>query len=159
MSRLSSLGTFLESLWGVRDAMRDGRQLSDAPETLEQLRTSSHGAFGRLHELLPPKSEAQSWMSTEKGAMKVGLFGDFKIEGSSLRATSRSLGWRITAIDQTSGLEHEFYVREGVIYHVQFQSSPPWNHSTQFTVGGRVKRIMDSEKRAILRAVAGWSDE
>jgi hypothetical protein len=156
-SRLSSLGIFLEDLWQVRDAMRNGRPLGDAPRPLEQLRNSSHFTFRRRNEILPPKSEAHSLMSTENGAMKVGVFGNFRIEGSSLRATSRLLGWRITATDQTTGLQHDFYIREGRIYHVQFHSSPPWNHSTEFTVGGREKRIMDSEQRAILQAVADWS--
>jgi len=89
--------------------------------------------------------------------MKIGIFGNFKIEGSSLPASSRLLDWRITATDQTTGLEHHFFLREGQIYHVQFHSSPPWSHSTQFTVGGRVKRIMHSERRAILQAVLAWS--
>jgi hypothetical protein len=142
-SRLSGLRIFLEDLWRVRDAMRNGRP------PLEQLRTSKG--------VIPPKSEAQSLVSTEKGGMKVGAFGNFKIEGSSLRVSSRLLDWRVTATDQTTGLEHDFFVREGRIYHIQFYSSPPWNHSTQFTVGGRVKRIMGSEKRAILQAVAEWS--
>jgi hypothetical protein len=33
----------------------------------------------------------------------------------------------------------------------------PRDHSTQFMVGGRVKRITESEKRAVLAIVAGWS--
>jgi hypothetical protein len=35
--------------------------------------------------------------------------------------------------------------------------SPPWSHQTPFVVGGRVKRIMASEKQAIQQAVGGWS--
>jgi len=137
-TRLGSWGTFLGTLRRVL--------LRVSPGSLERLR----GAF-------PPKPEKHSWIPTEKRAMKVGVFGHFKVEGSSSRASSRLLDWRITATDQTTSLEHDFFIRDGQIYHVQFHSSPPWNHSTKFTVGVRVKRIMDSEKRAILQAIVGWS--
>jgi hypothetical protein len=90
--------------------------------------------------------------SVNNVSLKVGVFGDFKIA-----ATSMSTGWRVTTTDQNTCLQHEFFVDDGQIYHVQFQKSPPWSHETPFVVGGRVKRILSSEKRAVLQAVVGWS--
>jgi hypothetical protein len=96
-------------------------------------------------------------VSTEKKALLIGVVGNFEIEASSLSSGSRILGWRITSSDLTTGLRHEFYVSEGQIHHVQFQSSPPWDHASQFVVGGKVKRIMESERAAILRAVSEFT--
>jgi hypothetical protein len=96
-------------------------------------------------------------ISTEKKTLMIRVFGDFKIEATAVLNGSRILGWRITSNDQTTSLQHDFYVSEGQIHHVQFQSSPPWNQSSQFVVGGKVKRIMESEKRAILRAISDFN--
>jgi hypothetical protein len=90
--------------------------------------------------------------SVKNASLKVGVFGDFKIA-----ATAMSTGWRITTTDHNTGLQHEFFVDNGEIYHVQFQKSPPWSHETPFIVGVRVRRILSSERRAVLQAVAGWS--
>jgi len=92
----------------------------------------------------------------KNAALQVGIFGDFKIAATSM-PTGTGLGWRITTTNQNTGLQHDFFVDDGRIYHVQFQSSPPWSHQTSFVVGSRVKRIMASEKQAILQAVGGWS--
>jgi hypothetical protein len=72
-----------------------------------------------------PKTEAQSLISKDDRAVKIGVFGNFKIEGSSVGTSSRVLAWRATVTDETTGLRHEFYIRGGKIYHVQFYSSPP----------------------------------
>lgn len=93
----------------------------------------------------------------KKKALMVGVFGNFKIEATAVKSGSRILGWRITSNNQTTMLQHEFYVSARQIHHVQFQTSPPWNHSSQFVVGSKVKRILESEKRAILRAVSDFS--
>jgi hypothetical protein len=90
--------------------------------------------------------------------MQVGVFGDFKIAGTSM-PTATGLGWRITTTDQNTGLKHEFFVNQDQIYHVQSHSSPPWSHESPFVVGRRVKRILAAEKLAIQQAVAGWSQE
>jgi hypothetical protein len=92
---------------------------------------------------------AAQLISTEKPSHKIAVFEDFRIE-----VTGVLTGWRITSTDQATGIQHEFYVHDGEIHHVNLQSSPPWNHYTQFVIGRRVKRIMDSEKRAILQAVS-----
>jgi hypothetical protein len=98
------------------------------------------------------ENEAMQLRSVNKVSLKVGVFGDFRIA-----ATRMSTGWRITTTDQNTGLQHEFFVDDGQIYHVQFQKSPPWSHETPFVVGSRVKRILSSEKLAVLNAVVGWS--
>ena len=98
------------------------------------------------------ENEAVRLSSVKSASLNVGVFGDFKIV-----ATGMLTGWRITTTDQHTGLQHEFFVYDGQIYHVQFQKSPQWSHETPFVVGGRVKRIMAAEKLAIQQAVAGWS--
>jgi hypothetical protein len=132
--RLKSLGSLLEALWYVRDAMRKGRPLNDTSEILERLRASM-----------------------------AGVCGNFKVEATAVYNGSRLQGWRVTSHDRTTSLQHEFYVHEGLIRHVQFQSSPPWNHSSRYIVGGKVKQMLETEKRAILHTIssssAGVSDE
>jgi hypothetical protein len=73
----------------------------------------------------------------------ITAFGGFKIE-----ARGFSGGWRISSTDEETGIRREFYVHERVIYHMSL-----WNQSTEFVVGGRVNRIRDSERQAILQAV------
>jgi hypothetical protein len=161
--RLNSLAMFLGAVWRVRDAMRKGRPLNDASEILERLKVSlKRDNSGVSNAGYPnPKffagAEVPRVVSTEKKASMIGVFGNFKIEATPLLSGSRILGWRITTNDQTTSLRHEFYVSEGRIHHVQFQSSPPWNHSSQFVVGGKVRRIMEAEKRAILRAISNFN--
>jgi hypothetical protein len=89
----------------------------------------------------------------KKRALKVGVFN---IAATSV-STGTGLSWRIMTTDENTGVQHEFVVDEGKIYQVQFQKSPPWSHETPFVIGGRVKLILASEKRAIQRAVMGWS--
>jgi hypothetical protein len=100
--------------------------------------TSSPLSVEREAALLPPKKPSRSY-----------FYGKFVVE-----ATNLSSGWRITTIDPTTGVQHNFYVREGQIHHINFHASPPWNHSTPFVVGSRVRRITDSEVRAIRRAIS-----
>jgi hypothetical protein len=121
--RLGSLGLFLETLWQVQDAMRQGRPL--ASEILEKLKASM-----------------------------IGVFGNFKVEATPVRSGWRLLGWRVTTHDRTTSLQHHFYVHEGHIHHLQFQSSPPWDHSSHFVVGTKVKRLAEDEKRAILQIIS-----
>jgi len=160
--RLSSLGIFLEALWRVRDAMRNGRPLSDASEILERLKTSLKRDSSRVVNTGYPNlkflagAEVTRLTSTEKRAALVGVFGNFRIEATAVLNGAQILGWRITSNDQTTSLQHEFYVSEGQLHHVQFQSSPPWNHSSQFVVGSKVNRTMASEKWAILLAVSDF---
>jgi hypothetical protein len=92
-------------------------------------------------------------MQADGNAPRVRFFQDFRIEGTSLGDGS---SWRVTTIDETFGVKHEFFVHAGQIYHVQFHSPAPWSHLTRFVVGSRVKRIQASEKQAILAAIAGW---
>jgi hypothetical protein len=161
--RFSILGMFLEALWCVGDAARKGRLLSDASEILERLKapfnrhSSSVANAGYPNIKFFAREEVSRVVSTEKKASTIGGVENFKIEATPMLSGSRILGWRITSDDQTTGLRHEFYVSEGRIHHVQFQASPPWNHSSQFVVGSKVRRIMESEKRAILRAVSDFN--
>lgn len=124
MAGVRRLGLFFKALWLAHDAMHPGRPLSDA-----------------------------SGIELLKGSM-IGMSGNFKIEATAVPTGTQIPGWRITTHDQTTNLEHEFYVREGQIRHVQFQSSPPWDHSSQFVVGGKVNRISEAEKRAILQTIS-----
>jgi hypothetical protein len=160
--RLNSLGIFLEALWCVGDAVRKGRPLSDASKILERLKAPlnrhSSGIANTGYPALEfiPGVEVPRLIPTEKASM-LRVLGNFTIEATSVLNGSRILGWRITSKDETTCLQHEFYVSEGRIHHVQFQSSPPWNHSSQFVVGAEVRRIMESEKRAILRAISDFN--
>jgi hypothetical protein len=79
---------------------------------------------------------------------KVFFFGKFVVESTGL-----SNGWRVTTTDTTTGVQRNFYVHSGQIHHINFHAPAPWNHSTPFVVGRRVKRITDSEMRAIRRAI------
>jgi hypothetical protein len=150
--RLTNLG---KSPKPLREAMRNARPLIDASRTFHQLqaflkkRTSKVSISGALNKRPSPQLEAAQLISTEKPSHKIAVFEDFRIE-----VTGVLTGWRITSTDQATGIQHEFYVHDGEIHHVNLQSSPPWNHYTQFVIGRRVKRIMDSEKRAILQAVS-----
>jgi hypothetical protein len=74
---------------------------------------------------------------------------EFRVEATSIHSSD----WRVTTTHRGTGLRHEYYVRQGQIYHVQFMSSPPWTHSSQFIVGTKVRRIADSEKHAVLAAI------
>jgi len=157
VGRLYALGFCMEALWRIRGAMRSGKPIHDAPSTVEEFRASlskirlgSHTP-GATRPNLSPDRETPQMILRGARSVNVGIWGDFKIEGT--RAGS---GWRITTLNQDTGLEHEFYVQEGQIYHVQFHSPPPWSHSTGFIVGSRVRRILHLEKQAILHAVAGW---
>jgi hypothetical protein len=162
-TRIDRWQILLEAIWRIREAMRTGRPLVDGHETLELLKTFRKRTLVRasVSDSLDTLSLLERWrarrlMSVKKATPKVGVFGDFKIAATGM-PTGTGLGWRITTTDQNTGLQHECFVNHGQIYHVQFQSSPPSSHQTPFVVGGRVKRIMASEKRAILQAVVGWS--
>jgi hypothetical protein len=139
----------------LREAMRNAQPPSDASRTFHQLkaflekRTSKVSISGALNKRPSPQLEAAQSISAEKPSRKIAVFEDFRIE-----VTGVLTGWRITSTDQATGIQHEFYVHDGEIHHVNLQSSPPWNHCTQFVVGRRIKRIMDSEKRAILQVVS-----
>jgi hypothetical protein len=153
--RLKNLGKSPKPLWRSRDAMGSAKPLSDASHTFNQLkaflkkRTLSVSISGALNKPSVSEREAARLISTEKPSHKIGIFGGFTVE-----VTGKLTGWRVTTTDQATGIQHEFYVHDGEIHLVSLPSSPPWNHSTQFVVGCRVKRIMDSEKRAILQAVS-----
>jgi hypothetical protein len=114
--RLRSLGVFLETLWRFRDAMHQGRPLTDAFEVLDRLKASM-----------------------------IGVFGSFRIEATAVQIGSRLLGWRVTTCDRTTTLQHDFFVHDGQIHHLLFQSSPPWDHSSRYVVGSRVKRLAEDE--------------
>ena len=86
---------------------------------------------------------AESFRVVEQGTREIVAVEGFRVEALKL-----STGWRVNSINESTGVAHEFYVHEGIIYHVRL-----WNHSTQFVVGNCVMRIMDSEKQAILYAV------
>jgi hypothetical protein len=124
-TRLRCVGTLLETLWRVRDAMNQGTPLPDASEVLEGLKASM-----------------------------IGVFGNFNVEATPVRSGWRLLGWRVTTHDRTTSLQHHFYVHEGHIHHLQFQASPPWDHLSQFVVGSKVKRLAEDEKRAILQTIS-----
>ena len=132
------------------------------PKILERLKAPLQGHSSGVADTGYPNREsiagveAPLWIPTEKASM-IRVFGNFTIEATSVLNGSRILGWRITSKDKTTSLQHEFYVSEGRIHHVQFQSSPPWSHSSQFVVGRKVRRIMESEKQAILRAISDFS--
>jgi hypothetical protein len=164
--RFNSLGIFFEALWRVRDAMRKGRPLSDASAILERIKASlkrDNSNAGSPNLEFFAGAEVSRLIYIEKKASMISVFDNFKIEATAVLNGTRIVGWRITSNDQATSLHHEFYVSERQIHHVQFHSSPPWNHSSppwnhssQFVVGGKVKRIMESEKRAILRAISDF---
>jgi hypothetical protein len=94
-----------------------------------------------------PGGASNGSSSIASGSVTISAFGGFKIEARTL-----STGWRVSSTDQATGIQHEFYIHDGAIYHVSL-----WNQSAQFVVGCRVKRIRESEKRAILQAVSELS--
>jgi hypothetical protein len=142
--------------------MRKGRPLSDASAILERIKASLKRDNSSVSNTGSPNleffagAEVSRLIYTEKKTSMISVFDNFKIEATAVLNGSRIVGWRITSNDQATSLQHEFYVSERQIHHVQFHSSPPWNHSSQFVVGGKVKRIMESEKRAILRAISDF---
>jgi hypothetical protein len=161
--RFISLGMFHEALWCVGDAVRKGGPLSDESEILERLKAPSNRQSSGVANTGYPnikfsaREEVPRVASIEKKTSMIGTFGNFTIEATSVLNGLLIRGWRITSKDETTCLQHEFYVSEGRIHHVQFQSSPPWSHSSQFVVGAKVRRIMESEKRAILRAISDFN--
>jgi hypothetical protein len=96
-------------------------------------------------------------ISTASSSVKSGNYGDFEITATMVRGSMGKPGWRLTTIDRHSGLQHEFFVQDGRIHLVQFRSSPPWDHSTGFIIGGQVRRISHAERQAIVQALAGRS--
>jgi hypothetical protein len=92
----------------------------------------------------------------EKDPHRIVNFVDFKVEGTGFFNGSRLIGWRITATDQISGHENEYWVHERTICLVDFKASRPWTHQTPFIVGRKITRIRAAEKKAIIQAIAQW---
>jgi hypothetical protein len=88
---------------------------------------------------------------------KIRDFGELTIKGTSFSNGSRLVGWRVTAVDQSTGYGHEYWVQDGRMFHVQLATSPPWTHRTPFVIGDPVKRVEPSAKAAVLQAVEEWS--
>jgi hypothetical protein len=87
---------------------------------------------------------ASAPMAEEKRSTTIAMFEDFRIE-----ARAALSGWRIASIDRETGIQHDFYVQQGEIYHLSL-----WKHTDQFMVGRPVNQIRDSEKQAILQVVS-----
>jgi len=90
-----------------------------------------------------------------KAKVLVGVAGDFHVKATATANGNRFVGWRITTTNQESSLQHEFFVCEGRIHHILFQSAALRNDQTPFVMGGRVKRILDAERWAILKTIGG----
>jgi hypothetical protein len=74
---------------------------------------------------------------------------EFRVEATRIHKSD----WRVTTTHRDTGLQHEYYIHQGQIYHVQFLSAPPWTHTSEFVVGTKVRRIAASERRAVLAAI------
>jgi hypothetical protein len=134
------LGRFCEAAFRVREAMHSHRPLNDVSKSMSDL-----GAPLRF-------DHDEAWEASGEEFSTVVVFAEFKAEVTRSDGT-RTANWRVTTSHQVTGLQHEYCIHEGMIHHVQFQLPPPWSHSTPFLTGLRVKRIMASEKRAILIAL------
>jgi hypothetical protein len=100
-----------------------------------------------------PVREASTTFEDEKSSTSVAAFAEFKVEATSVPSEHRREDWRVTTTHLGTGLQHEYYIHDGQIHHVQFLSAPPWSHASRYIVGTRVKRIADSERRAVLDTV------
>jgi hypothetical protein len=138
------LGRFCEAALRVREAMRSSRPLEDASKSMSDL--------GAPLTIDQTASDDRAREANGEEFSTVVVFAEFKVEATRLDGT-RAANWRATTTHQVTGLQSEYCIHEGRIHHVQFQSPPPWRHSTPFVVGPRVKRIMASEKRAIFIAL------
>lgn len=143
------LGGFLEAAWRFSKSMRSGKPLDgtsvlvDAPD------------FPWQRDALPrPARDVPRLTETKSEFTNVVAVAEFQIEATSMPSSATLPDWRVTTTHHPTGMQHEYYVHEGRIHHVQFQAPPPWDHSTWFIVGMRVKRIMAAEKRAISLALA-----
>jgi hypothetical protein len=101
-----------------------------------------------LDTILPPD---------EKRTSNFGIFGGFRIRGTSFAIDSRVVGWRITILKQDGDLPYECWVRHGQIYSVEFETAPPWDHQSRFVIGGPAKDIDTAMGASILNAVLQWS--
>jgi hypothetical protein len=123
----------------------------------QDLRPNARGLRERLKDLWGksrgPRAQAVTALlhegestesSAERSALTITGSDEFRIEMRGMQA-----GWRVSSIDQATGIRHEFYVESGVIYHVDV-----YDHPTKFLVGRPVQRIMDTERQAILEAVS-----
>jgi hypothetical protein len=122
----------------------------------EDVRSNARGIKDRLRDLWGRSRELEVQESTALQCsgpeMEVVQGSSLTITGSDeFRIEMRGIaaGWRVSSIDQASGIRHEFYVESGVIYHVDL-----YDHSTKFLVGRPVQRIMETERQAILEAVS-----
>jgi hypothetical protein len=93
-------------------------------------------------------------MSTEKRILTL-VVGGFEITASRILSGARTLGWRITSLNQMSSVKHHFFVQGTRIHHILFHLHAPGLDHTPFVVAGRVKRMVEAEKSAILQTVAG----
>jgi hypothetical protein len=134
------LGRFCEAAFRVRQAMHSSRPLDDASKSMSDL-----GAPLRFGQTKAREANGEEFST-------VVVFAEFKAEATRSDGT-RAANWRVTTTHQVTGRQREYCIHEGKIHHVQFQLPPPWSHSTPFAIGLRVKRIMASEKRAILIAL------
>src|ERR1700754_1557184 len=119
----------------------------------EDVRSNARGIKDRLRDLWGRSREPEVQESTalQCSEMEVAQGSSLTITGSDeFRIEMRGIatGWRVSSIDQASGIRHEFYVESGVIYHVDL-----YDHPTKFLVGRPVQRIMETERQAILEAV------
>jgi hypothetical protein len=101
-----------------------------------------------------PEREGEQSRPAQERVPQIVCLGDYTIAATWMSAGT-GVGWRITTTDRSTSVQHEFFLNRGLVYHVQFQSSRPWSHHTPFVLGSRVKRIIPSEKEAILQCVAG----
>jgi hypothetical protein len=120
---------------------------SNPPGIKDRLRNLwERSRASREPEIVQPQPntfQTDSQQPIEKSSVTITAHDDFRVEARSAMG-----GWKITSIDQTSGLRHEFYVQDGVIFHISLYGEPG-----QFVVGRAVGRLSDSERQAILHAV------
>jgi hypothetical protein len=145
---MSSSSTFsLPEEHGLHSGVTGTRNSSNSVGSILDALQHFRGSSGALAPAKPSPAREVARL-TYYPPTRAFFFGKFVVESTDL-----STGWRVTTTDPTTGVQHNFYVHDGQIHHIDFHAPAPWNHSTPFVVRKRVKRITDSEVRAIRRAI------
>jgi hypothetical protein len=93
---------------------------------------------------------------TRIGARR-GIFGEYNVDGLQYKNSSDVTGWQISAWHEHGSISC-YWVEKGKFYGVKINIFPNFLNEIQYEKLGEVTEISETEKEAVLRAIAQWEN-